>query len=159
MLAGVRGAMVIAAGTIRYNFVLFLIADGLGAIVSGGLFMAIGYFFGRQFGDLEELRKKVEHYQLRIFIGLGVLVLLFLFWRWLRKKLGGAPVIDKAMGSVVHKAEESEKPKPEKSTDPTVSPTDPTVDPDGKSEKPPTPGQTPNDETRNPKSESNPNDE
>ena len=42
MLAGIRGMMVVAAGTIRYNFVKFIIADGLGAIVSGGSFLMLG---------------------------------------------------------------------------------------------------------------------
>jgi membrane protein DedA with SNARE-associated domain len=42
LFAGIRGAMVIAAGTIRFNIVRFLIADGLAACVSGGLFIALG---------------------------------------------------------------------------------------------------------------------
>src|SRR5689334_12695210 len=42
MFAGVRGAMVIAAGAIRFNFLKFIIADGLAAIVSGGLFVFLG---------------------------------------------------------------------------------------------------------------------
>src|SRR3990170_6093443 len=47
MFAGVRGAMVVAAGTIRFNFVKFVIADGIAAIISGGLFVALGYWAGR----------------------------------------------------------------------------------------------------------------
>src|SRR3954466_14225936 len=39
LIAGVRGAMVVAAGIIRYNFVTFIIADGLAAFVSGGLWV------------------------------------------------------------------------------------------------------------------------
>jgi membrane protein DedA with SNARE-associated domain len=109
MIAIVRGAMVVAAGTIRYNIFYFLIADGVGAIFSGGLFMAIGYWAGKKLGDLEEIRKKVEHYQMRVLIGAAVLILLILCWKWLRKKLK-APVIDKAMGGVVHTVEKKEHP-------------------------------------------------
>src|SRR4051812_1343812 len=61
MFAGIRGAMVIAAGTIRYNFIKFVIADGLGAIVSGGLFLMVGYWAGKKLGDLNALRAKVQH--------------------------------------------------------------------------------------------------
>ena len=46
LFAGIRGAMVIAAGTIRYSFIKFLIADGLAALVSGGLFIYLGIKFG-----------------------------------------------------------------------------------------------------------------
>ena len=44
LFAGIRGAMVICAGTIRFNFVTFIIADGLAAVVSGGLFMLLGHW-------------------------------------------------------------------------------------------------------------------
>src|ERR1700710_818645 len=37
MFAVVRGAMVLTAGTIRFKFIPFIIADGLAAIVSGGM--------------------------------------------------------------------------------------------------------------------------
>src|SRR5439155_23278469 len=46
MFAGIRGAMVVAAGAIRFNFVKFLIADGMAAIVSGGLFIWLGHWLG-----------------------------------------------------------------------------------------------------------------
>src|SRR6185436_18724044 len=47
LFAGVRGAMVVAAGTIRFNLIKFLIADGLAALVSGGLFIFLGIKFGQ----------------------------------------------------------------------------------------------------------------
>lgn len=82
MFAGIRGAMVIAAGATRYNFIKFLIADGLGAIVSGGLFLALGYWAGNQLGDLNELRAKIQHYEHYVLAGLilGVIVLVLYFW-------------------------------------------------------------------------------
>ena len=60
MFAGIRGAMVVAAGTIRFNFIKFLIADGLAAIVSGGLFVALGYWAGKTLGSISEMREKIK---------------------------------------------------------------------------------------------------
>lgn len=47
LFAGIRGAMVIAAGTIKFNFFKFVIADGAAAVVSGGLFLFLGIEFGQ----------------------------------------------------------------------------------------------------------------
>jgi membrane protein DedA with SNARE-associated domain len=63
MVALVRGAMVIAAGAIRFNFVKFVIADGIAAIVSGGLFVYLGYLAGKHFGSVADVRKRIEHYE------------------------------------------------------------------------------------------------
>jgi membrane protein DedA with SNARE-associated domain len=41
LFAGVRGAMVVCAGAIRFPFWRFVVADGLAAVVSGGLFIAV----------------------------------------------------------------------------------------------------------------------
>lgn len=57
MFAGIRGTMVVVAGTIRFTFWKFLLADGLAAIVSGGLFLGLGYIFGRR---MEWLKEHVE---------------------------------------------------------------------------------------------------
>jgi len=54
MFAGIRGTMVVVAGTIRFTFWKFLLADGLAAIVSGGLFLGLGYAFGRRMDWLKE---------------------------------------------------------------------------------------------------------
>lgn len=55
LFAGVRGAMVVVAGTIRYNRLKFVIADGLAAIVSGGTFMILGYWLGQNLDHLMRL--------------------------------------------------------------------------------------------------------
>jgi membrane protein DedA with SNARE-associated domain len=111
MFAGIRGAMVVAAGTIRFNIILFLIADGIGAVISGGLFILLGYWAGVKFGDLEELRKKIHHYEQRVIIAALVLLALVIVYRWIRKKIGATPVVDKAMGTAVHQVEKKEHPK------------------------------------------------
>lgn len=55
LFAGIRGAMVIAAGTIKFNFFKFLIADGAAAVVSGGLFMFLGIEFGQNLPKVAEV--------------------------------------------------------------------------------------------------------
>ena len=86
LFAGVRGAMVVASGTIRYNFVLFIIADGLAAVVSGGLFISLGYWAGTKLGDLESLRDKIEHYERYVLGGLILLIILLVIWNWPKSK-------------------------------------------------------------------------
>lgn len=86
MLAGVRGAMVVTAGTIRFNFIRFIIADGLGAIVSGGTFVAIGYFVGRKLGDLDAISKKIEHYEHVVIAVLAVLAVGAVLYFYIRHK-------------------------------------------------------------------------
>ena len=124
MFAGIRGAMVVAAGTIRFNIVLFLIADGIGAVLSGGLFMTLGYWAGLKFGDLEELSKKIQHYERQVIVGVITLVVLLILFKWLRKKFGGPPIVDKAMGTVVHQAEKKENPEDPPQTMPPTMPVD-----------------------------------
>ena len=91
MFAGIRGAMVVAAGTIRFSFIPFIIADALAAIVSGGLFMSLGYWAGTKLGDLEALRNKIEHYERYVLSGLILLIIAFGLWKWLRPKPAPEP--------------------------------------------------------------------
>ena len=95
MFAGVRGAMVLVAGTIRFTFVHFIIADGLAAVASGGLFLGLGYYAGRKFGDLNQIHHEIERYSLRILLGLivvGAVVTLIVLWRRRQKRRAGVPV-------------------------------------------------------------------
>jgi membrane protein DedA with SNARE-associated domain len=78
MFAGIRGAMVVVAGATRFTFWKFLIADGLAAIVSGGLFVYLGYAFGRHIVEIVEVGK---HYSLVVVLGITVIVLLVVWWR------------------------------------------------------------------------------
>jgi len=86
LFAGVRGAMVLVAGTIRFTFAHFIIADGLAAIVSGGLFMALGYYAGRKFGDLRAIHHAIERYSFRILVVLVVVAAVGVVWMYLRKR-------------------------------------------------------------------------
>lgn len=98
LFAGIRGAMVVAAGTIRFNFVKFLIADGLAAVVSGGMFIALGYWGGKKIGDPKLLAAKIEPYKERVFLGIAVaaiLVILYIWWRRKKHKTPSQVVLEK----------------------------------------------------------------
>ncbi len=88
LFAGVRGGMVVAAGTIRYNFVKFIIADGLAALVSGGIWVWLGWWGAKTIGDPATIMQRAEPYKFRITLGLAIaaiLVILYLVWRHRRK--------------------------------------------------------------------------
>jgi membrane protein DedA with SNARE-associated domain len=80
MIAGVRGAMVIAAGAIRFNFIKFIIADGLAAVVSGGLFVWLGYLAGKHLGSISDVRTRIKHYEHYVVVGLILLGLTAAFF-------------------------------------------------------------------------------
>jgi len=81
LFMGIRGAMVIAAGTSRLKFLKFIIADGLAAIASGGMFMCVGYW-GGEYGPAMVHRVREFKYSMWIGAAILALVLIFLFfWR------------------------------------------------------------------------------
>jgi len=86
MLAGIRGAMVIAAGAIRFNFATFVIADGLGAVVSGGLFLTLGYFLGNHMDLIEANVKGIEGWVAAGVALAGIVIGLFIWWRKQRNR-------------------------------------------------------------------------
>jgi membrane protein DedA with SNARE-associated domain len=86
LFAGIRGAMVVTAGTIRFKFSHFILADGLAAVVSGGLFMFLGYKVRVWFGSLEHIEILIKHSERRVLLGLIVAVTLFSLWKWWKNK-------------------------------------------------------------------------
>lgn len=83
MFAGVRGAMVVVAGTIRYPRAKFLIADGLAAVVSGGLFVWLGHWLGE---NLAEYMGRIQQGKNAFFaIAAVAVVILGTIW-WVRRK-------------------------------------------------------------------------
>lgn len=79
LFAGVRGAMVITAGTIKFNFWKFLIADGLAAIISGGLFMLLGHYVGKSLND--KTIAEFKHWFIAGAIVLACVLVAYLIWR------------------------------------------------------------------------------
>jgi membrane protein DedA with SNARE-associated domain len=90
LFAGIRGAMVIAAGVVRFNFIKFLIADGIAALISGGLFMLFGWWVG------QKLTKELVHEFKEWFIlGAIVLAIGFVLWIiWKRRHPQASPIMD-----------------------------------------------------------------
>jgi len=106
LFAGIRGAMVIAAGAIRFNFIKFVVADGLAALVSGGLFMLFGWWVGNKLTP--QLVKDFKHW---FFVGGLLLALGLVLWIvWKRRHPGGLPmetvekrVVEKVVSAAHHK--------------------------------------------------------
>ena len=104
MVAGIRGAMVVAAGAIRYNFWKFVIADGIAAVISGGLFVALGYWAGKKLGSVSEMREKIKGVEHWVILGAVVAAVGIALYFWLRKKQHKPPLADVALEKVVEKA-------------------------------------------------------
>ncbi|HEV8290524.1 MAG TPA: DedA family protein [Tepidisphaeraceae bacterium] len=102
LFAGIRGAMVVAAGTLRFNFIKFVIADGLAALVSGGLFMFLGYKVGQNIHKIH----RYKHWIVLGFVIVGILAVIYFLWRQKRHKTLGEVALDKAKDV----AEKTEKP-------------------------------------------------
>src|SRR5687767_5243528 len=111
LFAGIRGAMVVAAGATRYNFIKFVIADGLAALVSGGLFIWLGYLAGKWFGSISQMRAKIKNYEHWVFLGIGVLVVGVIAYYWYRHKRQKPRVTDVVLEKVVEKVHEHEQKK------------------------------------------------
>ena len=107
LFAGIRGAMVVAAGTIRFNFIKFVIADGLAALVSGGLFIALGYWGGKKIGDPAETMRRIEPYKEWVFVGIAVAALLTIAYFWWRHRRQTS--ISDALAERVERAMEAKK--------------------------------------------------
>ncbi len=87
LIAGLRGAMCVAAGAIRFSFIKFVITDGLAALVSGGFWVWLGHWGAGKLGDPATIHKRAAPYALWITIGLVVGAgLMALYIRWRRKK-------------------------------------------------------------------------
>jgi membrane protein DedA with SNARE-associated domain len=74
-LPGVRAVTFFTAGHARMGYFRFICWDGLAALVSAPLFVFLGFQFGDQ---LEELIQRVRHGQIRVIVGLLLVVLAYL---------------------------------------------------------------------------------
>jgi membrane protein DedA with SNARE-associated domain len=94
MFAGIRTAIVVTAGTMRFPYGKLLAADGLAAIISGGAFMGLGFFAGRHAGESRDL---IDKY--RIYISLTALVaaLLLMLVLWMRSRRRAAEAAEAAV--------------------------------------------------------------
>lgn len=81
LFMGIRGAMVVAAGTSKFKFPKFIIADGLAAIASGGMFMYLGYFASENGREMVERAKEFRHILWITAGGIAIALTVFFFWR------------------------------------------------------------------------------
>jgi membrane protein DedA with SNARE-associated domain len=114
LFAGVRGAMVIAAGVVKFNFAKFVIADGIAALFSGGLFVWLGWYAGKKMGTVAQMRESIKHYEHYVIIGIVVAVVLLVAYFWWRRKrhttlseVAFDKVVDPAVERLHHRHEES----------------------------------------------------
>ncbi len=95
-LPGVRAVTYFTAGSVRMKYSHFVFFDSVAALVSAPVFIYLGYRFG---GELEQLIQAVRTGQIRVLIGLavvitGYIVLTRLWKQWRAKKnppQGGPP--------------------------------------------------------------------
>lgn len=81
LFAGVRGAMVAVAGVSKFNFWKFLAADGIAAIISGGLFVFLGYKFAEHQKQLFHLVREIKGGMLIGGFVLAALIIGYMLWR------------------------------------------------------------------------------
>ena len=103
MFAGIRGAMVVVAGTTRFTFWKFLLADGIAAFFSGGLFVFLGYQFGKNMDALREHVERGKKWTLLVAVvlaaGMGV-------WIYLHRRNKSEEGEERAIRSSLPAAEE-----------------------------------------------------
>jgi membrane protein DedA with SNARE-associated domain len=119
LFAGIRGAMVVAAGTIRFSFLKFLIADGLAALISGGLFVWLGIKFGQ---NLDYIQAKTHKYGTWILVAVILLVIIFIAAHFLRRKGHRLPS-EVAADTLEHLADHALHPNPHAHPQPHPNPT------------------------------------
>jgi membrane protein DedA with SNARE-associated domain len=93
MFMGIRGAMVVTAGTARFRFIKFIIADGLGAICSGGLFLWLGYWGAKYGRETERAVHNLKREMWMIAAGIALVLFIFFFWRDRRGRKRHLPAI------------------------------------------------------------------
>jgi membrane protein DedA with SNARE-associated domain len=98
-MPGVRAVTYFTAGSAKMKYSHFAFFDSVAALVSAPVFIYLGYWFG---GELDSLIKAVRNGQIRVLVGIGVAIALYLLGkallnRW-RAKRNPAPPVAAASG-------------------------------------------------------------
>jgi membrane protein DedA with SNARE-associated domain len=99
MFAGIRSAIVVTAGTMRFRYDKLILADSVAAIISGGGFMILGYWAGQHSG---QVRPFVEHYRnifMLVAMSAGLTLAIVL---WLKNKRKCAAKLAETRQEVAH---------------------------------------------------------
>ncbi len=103
MFAGIRTAIVITAGTTRFHYLKLLMADGVAAILSGGVFMYLGYWAALHAAKASEVVEPYSEILKLVALGACVALIIVLWWRS-RNKPPVVPIAPKP-GEVAHPVE------------------------------------------------------
>jgi membrane protein DedA with SNARE-associated domain len=82
-LPGLRAPIYLTAGILKVRPMVFLVQDGLAALLSVPVWVYVGYKFGTELDSVLAVAKKIQVYLLG---GIAVLVIFWLWRRHLRKK-------------------------------------------------------------------------
>jgi membrane protein DedA with SNARE-associated domain len=85
-LAGARAAFYLVAGAMRMPYARFLFFDAIGAAISAGVWITVGYHFGAHIDSVRHAVHRVEHVVALVVVAIG---LGWLVTRWLRRRATG----------------------------------------------------------------------
>lgn len=83
-MPGFRTPLFFATGSYHVPYWKFLMLDGLAALISVPLWVYVGFLFG---ANLEELENVIRKFQFGIYGVLGGLICLFLVWLYLKRRV------------------------------------------------------------------------
>jgi membrane protein DedA with SNARE-associated domain len=103
MFAGIRSAMVVAAGTMRFNYLKLLAADGIAATISGGAFMLLGYWAGLHSGPVKPFIEKYRDVFTYVALA-AALVLIIVLWIRAKRKAEALALTKPVSESLKHES-------------------------------------------------------
>ncbi len=86
-MPGVRSVTYFTAGSVKMKYSHFIFFDGIAALFSAPVFVYLGFHFG---DNLHALISHIKQGQKGVFIGLGALIIVFLVYRFWRKRRDAA---------------------------------------------------------------------
>lgn len=82
-LPGLRSPIFAMSGALGVRPVTFFLLDGFAALISVPVWVVLGYWFGN---NLDDALAKAKHIQSYLFGGLGVLIVGYIIYRFLKKR-------------------------------------------------------------------------
>ncbi|MBX7114421.1 MAG: DedA family protein [Myxococcaceae bacterium] len=110
-MPGVRAVTYFTAGSVKMKYSHFIFFDGIAALLSAPVFVFLGYHFG---DNLHALISHIKQGQKGVFIGLGALIVVFLVYRFWKKRreaaTAPAPIAPSVQAAPVEQATSSAPP-------------------------------------------------